>query len=86
MSNIVIKNIEEVEIEALAKCLERCCWWVKDAKDITIFVQPRVPATAEPYKSPGWLEYGINVVFKTGRVMYVAMVQRQLGAAYEFHS
>lgn len=86
MSNIIIKNIEEVEIEALAKCLERCCWWVKDAKDITIFVQPRVPATAEPYKSPGWLEYGINVVFKTAHVMYVAMVQRQPGAAYEFHS
>jgi hypothetical protein len=86
MSKISVINIDDAEVEALAKAFERCCWWIQQALEIEITAAKRVPATAEPYKHPGWLEYCIRIVFRTGNVMYVAMIQRQPGAAYEFHS
>lgn len=82
---IEIHNREEAEDEALGKALLRTLHH-QHVQSVDISVHPRVPADAPEYKNPGWLEYGINFRYTTGGGMFVMMIQRKIGADYEFHS
>lgn len=82
---ITVIDADLAEPEMLSKCLERCCWWIKDAAAITIFINKRVPIDAPEYNSPGWLEYIMQIQFN-GWKMTVGAIQRKPGMNVEFHS
>lgn len=80
-----ITNFEKHEPEALKAALERAACFTS-AQVVVIYVEERVPADAPAYRNPGWLEYGINVLFINDRNLYIGMIQRFPGASFEFHS
>lgn len=81
-----IFNAEKAEDEALQKAIQRTKAFA-NADHINIHVQPRVPADAQHYKNPGWLEY-ILVIYTEPKHIYMtlAMIQRKPDAEFEFHS
>lgn len=82
---IVIKNAEKSEPEALAKAIERAKRWDGDTK-VEIHCNDRVPDNA-PYQQPGWLEYSIIVYDGADKlVIFICMIQRNKDADFEFHS
>lgn len=89
MRTINVHNYQDHEPEALAACVEHAERF-QDC-DVEIFVQPRVPLDAEPYKNPGWLEYLIVYKFSVVSTfgvggLTVGAIQRKPGMAFEFHS
>jgi len=44
-----------------------------------------VPLDAEPYRNPGWIEWGIQIVYVDGGRLYVGAIQRKPGMDVEFH-
>lgn len=85
--NTVIEIIDShlAESEALSQALQRVANF-QHLSSAKVFVQPRVPLDAPEYKSPGWLEYVLRLVFDSGSVMTIGMIQRRPGAKFEFHS
>lgn len=54
-------------------------------KSVTCYMAPRKPATA--VCDPGWLEWGVVLRDEAGeRVMYIAHIQRSIGADVERHT
>lgn len=54
-------------------------------KSVSCYMAPRKPETAK--SDPGWLEWGVVLRDEAGeRVLYVAHVQRQIGADVERHT
>lgn len=82
---IEIHNREEAEDGALKQALARVLYH-QNVRKCDILVQKRVPEDAEPYRHPGWLEYQLSFHYEDGGHMIVGMVQRKIGADYEFHS
>lgn len=76
--NITILDAELAEPEHLAAAIQQALRWSENA---TIFVKERVPADAPAHKHPGWIEY-----FVQNSQIYLAVIQRQPGAAIETHS
>lgn len=85
---IEINNNLDIELDKgmLAAVLARCALHVPNARKISIYPMPRVPLDAEPYKHPGWLEWGIHIDYTSGGRLYIGAIQRTIGAAYEFHT
>ena len=75
---IVIKDVENAEGEAIAAALSKTNQYVPSAICVTIYVLPR--------EKTGWLEYGIQITFRSGRQLYLGMIQRDVGKEFEFHS
>lgn len=89
MRTINVHNYQDHEPEALAACVAHAMRY-QDV-DVQIYVNPRVPHDAEPYKNPGWLEYMIIYRFSVVSTfgvggLTVGAIQRTPGAAFEFHS
>lgn len=54
-------------------------------KSVTCYMAPRKPATA--MSDPGWLEWGVVLRDEDGeRVLYIAHIQRSIGADVERHT
>lgn len=54
-------------------------------KPVTCYMQPRKPETA--LSDPGWLEWGVVLRDEDGeRVLYIAHIQRSIGADVERHT
>lgn len=81
---IEIQGYDEGEDEALDKAVQLV--WRHRASRATIFVHPRIPSDAEPYRNPGWLEYLVRMTYESGAELTVGMIQRRPGAEYEYHS
>ena len=86
---ILIHNVEEAEAEALAQATERVLrfYGIKpgddpnpalDKVDADVFCFPR--------QADGWLQYTLRLPYSEGGGMSVAMIQREPGAGWEFHS
>lgn len=73
---------ETAAIEAMNKYLARNDGFYS----CTVWAKPRVPADAPAHKYPGWLEWVIDLKHESGRGIYVGMIQRRPGEAFEFHS
>jgi hypothetical protein len=56
------------------------------AREINVFINPRVPDDAEPYKNPQWLEYYVQIIYHSGAKLSIGAIQRTKGAKTEFHS
>lgn len=74
---IEIIDREFAESEALQTALDRTLWH-QHVSRVTIFVNER--------EKTGWLEYGLKFEYSTGGQMFIAMIQREPGAIYEYHS
>lgn len=83
---IEIVNKIDAEGPAIERALKKVAQYYMAADQIKIICAPRVPADAEPYRHPGWLEYGIHIRFDNSSVLYLLMIQRSIGAEFEFHS
>lgn len=66
--------------------LQRLTWYVQQACLIDVYPQERIPTDAPAYKSPGWLEWIINIKYHGGGRLTIGALQREVGAEYEFHS
>lgn len=86
---ILIHNVEEAEGPALAQATERVLrfYGIRPAEepnpgfeklDADIFCFPR--------SIDGWLQYTLRLPYSEGGGMSVAMIQREPGAGWEFHS
>lgn len=78
-----------VEPEAISKAVMRANRFDGDGKTATIFVRGRAGNGAGFHfpDPPGWLEYLIVIQHADGRpYMTIGMIQRSVGAEFEFHS
>jgi hypothetical protein len=89
--NAVIQVIDDdahsnAEPDFLAAVIDRAKRDAINAREIKIYVSPRVPDDAPIWRNPGWLEYGINIEWNTGGRLYIGAIQRTRGAPIEYHS
>ena len=79
---VEIINFEESEPAMLQVCLERVRRWfgpmIKDSAPCEIHCNAREPS--------GWLQYVLKLTYPEGGQIWVAAIQRTVGAEVEFHS
>ena len=80
---VTIQNFLQGEPEALGACMERIRRFYGN-NPVLDGLQAEV--TCFPRQSNGWLEYAIKVPYTTGSWMFIACIQREPGAEFEFHS
>lgn len=76
----------ELDQDMLNAVLGRVALHVPQALIIEIYPQERVPEDAPAYKHPGWLEWIVNIRYRTGSRLTFGCIQRTKGAEFEFHS
>lgn len=77
-----------VDQKLLQACLMKASQYfhrVDSTIEIQIVINQRVPADAEPYKHPGWLEYTMSIRHNDSFLL-IGCIQRTIGAEIEFHS
>lgn len=75
---IVDQTIPKEDVDHFNTTVARAINWNHPAYDVAVTVFPR--------QKSGWLEYGINVTCDGNRVIFIAAIQRAIGAESEFHS
>lgn len=75
---IVDQTIPKEDVEHFNNTVARAINWNAPGHDVAVTVFPR--------QKNGWLEYGINVTHDGKRVIFIAAIQRDIGAESEFHS
>jgi hypothetical protein len=84
---ITIRNVELAEPAMLHDVITNMARHVSEnVVTIEIIVSPRVPADAPAYKHPGWCEYLCHIRYANQGRLTIGAIQRQDGAATEFHS
>jgi hypothetical protein len=85
---LTVHNVHGWELDAgmLAAVLARLALHIPQAKVIDVYPQERVAADAPAWKHPGWLEWIVRIHYHTGAALTLGCIQRQPGAAFEFHS
>jgi hypothetical protein len=76
---IELFNEAEGEAAAVGKACQQAFRW-SDSYNADVYINPR--------EAKGWLEYHIVIKRKEDNTRYltVAMIQRDIGREYEFHS
>lgn len=55
--------------------------------NVDVFMSPRVPLDADPYRHPGWLEWLLVYNYAGSKnKLTVGMIQRTPDAEFEFHT
>ena len=75
--------LDEAMLNSVMKVVAR---HMPQAKFIDIYPQERVPEDAPAYKHPGWLEWMVRIQYHSGGALSIGCIQRNVGAAFEFHS
>ena len=84
--NIWNEHDWELDEGMMFAVLQRLSWHVQQAATIDVYPQLRIPADAPEWKSPGWLEWRINIRYHSGGRLTIGALQRSIGAGFEFHS
>lgn len=74
------------EPEMINKAMLVAARHMTESKVIDIYPQERVPADAPTRHNPGWLEWTIRVIYRSGNAITIGVIQRQPGAEFECHS
>ena len=76
---IVNQTIPKEDVDHFNRTVARAINWNAPGNDVAVTIFPR--------QKGGWLEYGINVTREDGsRVIFIAAIQRSIGADSEFCS
>ena len=75
---IVDQTIPKEDIDHFHRTVARAINWNAPGSDVAVTIFPR--------RKDGWLEYGINVTINGYRTIFIAAIQRAIGAESEFHS
>lgn len=85
---VTVHNVHgwELDYEMLNKAMSVAAYQLSGAKVIDIYPQERVPADAPAWKNPGWLEWTLRVIYRSGGAITIGVIQREPGAEFESHS
>lgn len=75
---IVDQNVPSEDIDHFNRTVARAVNWNAPGNDVAVTIFPR--------RKDGWLEYGINVTRDNKQIIFIAAIQRSVGAESEFCS
>lgn len=76
----------ELDEGMLRAVLARCALHVPQAHTIDVYPQERSPADAPAWKHPGFLEWTLRVLYRSGSALTIGCIQRAPGEPFEFHT